>query len=448
MKIETETIRTDHASGVSENSKGLEELEKEFNAVLAGIIKKAVNKPDSKTKMLPLAKALLSDWSGNNIFKKLISRIIEKKLAKPPKQKTKNLSTQSTIASDIGRLVTLRWMIQSEKSRQNPFAKNDKIISSLTDFLQNSDFGELRESIEASKEGSLDLSERINGLMEQFPGKMMAVAGSMPTVISKFLSSFLLMLKQQNMTPPDMLVSMMDSLSESVDGKLIGQVLNEKYELTRKRHIGSLLQGDGKTPALESLFINKLRQILPEIDHVIFGKMKIGVQENAEAKKNAFSKALTEFPDFAKELIKIFPRVINSKVRVGKRRVDILGSMHENELGETVAGGFSKLDTLEIAELVSAALHVLNSIHNSKPDLVLNTLSSIASSIDNVELESAAGGIIKDAVIAVKPAARAVMSSVLDGICEILTPEPGENSDALDESLSKFARILNSKAEV
>lgn len=447
MKTESKETRIENPATNTGNGKELKDMEEEFNTVLAAIIRKVLNKPDSKTKMLPLANALLADWAGNSFFKKRISGIVVKRLAKPPKQKTKNAATDTSVAADVGRLVTLRWKIRSEKSRKNPMYKNDNLISILTDFLKNSDFGELKEYIVLSKEGGLDLTRKMNMLLEKYPGKLMAIAGAMPTIVSRIVGSLLLMMKNQNQNAPDVSMSMKSSLAEAIDGKEIGQLLNEKFELTRKSHIGSLLQGDGKTPALETMYIKKLREILPEINHEIFGKMKIGVKENAEAKSNAFSTALTEFPEFAKVLISIFPRLINSSVRVAKRRVDILESLPNEELSDTVVRGFAKLDTLDIADLVSAVLRVLNSIHDNKPDLVMNTLSSIASAIDVDELERVAGGIIKDAVVAVKPAARAVMSSLLDGICEILTPEPGEDSDGLDKSLARFGRILNGVRE-
>ncbi len=78
-----------------------------------------------------------------------------------------------------------------------------------------------------------------------------------------------------------------------------------------------------------------------------------------------------------------------------------------------------------------------------RPDVAGAMLSSLFSVIDADDLNAAAKWIIPDVVESIKPLAGAVMPSVINALCSLITPAPGEDSAELDEALGNLGNILS-----
>ena len=118
--------------------------------------------------------------------------------------------------------------------------------------------------------------------------------------------------------------------------------------------------------------------------------------------------------------------------------------MLEEETGpELIEKGLADIDTQEIGETLNIWLRVINSIHESQPDVALRPISSLFSILDWDELQTTAQWLVPDMVESIKPVAGAVMPSLINGLCELLTPSPGEDTGELDEALDNLRNILS-----
>jgi hypothetical protein len=88
-------------------------------------------------------------------------------------------------------------------------------------------------------------------------------------------------------------------------------------------------------------------------------------------------------------------------------------------------------------------LRIINATHESRPDIAENLLSSLFSIIDTDELQAAAKWMIPEAIASVKPIAGAVMPSIINALCHLMTPAPGEDSSEMDEAIGNLRKILS-----
>jgi hypothetical protein len=116
--------------------------------------------------------------------------------------------------------------------------------------------------------------------------------------------------------------------------------------------------------------------------------------------------------------------------------------MPETDVNNDLSAGLSDLDTQELGETINTVLRLLNSLRHSHPESIPRVLAGMASTIDTDELQEAAAWIVTAAVEAVKPLAGFVMPSVLRGLAELLTPEPGDDKDEMAAAINELKTAL------
>ena len=425
------------------------QLKDEAMAILRQIVSEiSETKEFIKAKNTTIARGLAL-WGNHNKMKKMISKRMARKFNREsrnadvlPDTKIEELS----LWANIGKLVTLgaRYMAQMDKTNPNRLA--DIMEKPVKDILENTDFGNLYEMTAVSDTRIMATRQMLQDVVNEFPAK----TGILPAMKLKKANTAI---KKKNLSlaamedmPPEMLVGTMVNLVNAlIDTKEVTTLLNHLSELIRKIHTGNVIQGEGGKSLIEMTLTEKLNDSLPEMDPVVFRKAVVGAFESVEAVNNSVITALADNPKMLEELVAAYGLVKNSAIRKKRKKAELFEDFFEEEDHVDLAvKHLAEIDGQELGEVVNTWLHILNTLHDAKPEAVLEPVASLMTSLDWDELQEAAQWMVPGLVQAVKPSANAFMPSVIKGLCDLLTPSPGEDTDDLEEALDHLKNILSS----
>jgi len=417
-------------------------------AVFRQIMSEITQTPEFKKAKNDTVIKALSSWSGESMFKKMVSNRMHKKITEElkdaqyaPKTDINNVK----VWENIGKLITLGSQYMAQKDKTDPNRVANMLEKPLTDLLRHTDFGIIYEMIAVSEARAIATQEKIQQVMGEFPTK----SGILPAIKLKKTNTAIkkrnLSLKNMENMPPEMLLSSMLNLVKSlIEAKELGTLINQVSELIRKCHTGNVILGEAGKSAIELTLLEKLADSWPEVDPVVFRKAVVGLLESYEAVSSAVMASISEQPEVFGELVSSFGLRKNTTIiRKSKKAALLEEFIDESDGTALIEKGLADLDTQEIGETLNTWLRIINSIHESQSDVALTPLSSLVSIIDLDELETAAQWILPNIIESIKPIAGAVMPSLINGVCELLTPEPGEDSEQIDEALSNLRNILS-----
>jgi hypothetical protein len=249
-------------------------------------------------------------------------------------------------------------------------------------------------------------------------------------------------LKPLHTLAPDIMADVVFSLMRSLDGKAAGELVNDLSEVIRQIHTGSALIGDQGLPQFSADLRILLADFASTLNPEVLLKARTALAQDLETIRNTWTETMAARPDlFLSELRQMAERR-NPAIRATRREVDLLANMPEADVNNALSTGLSDLDTQELGETINAILRILNSLRRSHPEAVPRVLAGMASTIDTDELKDATAWIVPAAVEAVKPLAGAVMPAVLRGLAELLTPEPGDDTDEMATAIAELKTAL------
>lgn len=426
---------------MSLESENPEAIKKEIDRLLGELTVKLLGDQEKQQTLLSIAGTVMSTWSAGNPFKRFLSFLALKSMPNLPALES---DRSADIAADLGRLMMYRWMLQDHENRQNPTASAEKLVTAFKAFLDNTDISAWKTMLESSKPGRIETARQLNDLLGEYQGKLMAATAALPAVISIAANSVKSYLETQlKIMPPEMVFEVFNGLNGKIDWKEVGRMLNDHYELVRRIHIGSSLSGDGVIPAVQNLVGDILKDIVSEIDPGRYSEAVAGKAENREAVKNAVSDMMRACPDFAKNMFVAAALSKNARIRGMKNRLQILADLPDKEREDMIAALTEAFDELELADLISLMTEVTNSVYATDPERIPQTVSNLVASVDMDEIGLLAeNDLIRDTIKAVTPLALPLMPPLINGICDLLEPDPDDTNHELQEALTRLAGIM------
>jgi len=412
------------------------QIKDEAAAVFRQIVSEVTETPEFKKAKNDAINKALASWAGQSIFKKMVSSRMSKKNAAESKDAEISPKTK---------MITLGARYMAEKDKTDPNRTANLLAKPIKDVLMNTDFGNIYEMVAVSEARVLATRQMMQDVLKEFPTK----AGILPAMKLKKANTSLKkknlsLSAMENMTPEMLLGSMLNLFNALIEAKELGTFINNLSELIRKIYTGSVILGEAGKPLIELTLTEKLRDALTEVDPVVFRKAIVGLFETAEAASSAAMTSFSENPEILGELVSAYGAIKNSKIRRKNKKAALLEELLEEETGpELIEKGLADIDTQEIGETLNIWLRVINSIHESQPDVALRPISSLFSILDWDELQTTAQWLVPDMVESIKPVAGSVMPSLINGLCELLTPSPGEDTGELDEALDNLRNILS-----
>jgi hypothetical protein len=401
------------------------------NEILSKIISKIIESEDVRELILGVVKEELMNWSGDSRVKETLSKSIEKMITKaltasPSTNKNKG------IAQDIGRLLTAWAQHVNETHRKPPVAQGSKEElhnDPVNDFIISTDFGEIKEMVDGSEEHILKILEAINNTIWAYPGKVVSLLASIITAANISIKGGNTLIKPMlHYLGPDLTADVLLSSLRELDGKEVGKLINSLGELIRRLHTGSLLLGKGDAPLFQIYLSKIFEEAVPEIDREIFTKAIIALAEDKETITRSFVDLLGKNVPFVLTVLSNYASIKNPKIRAASHKL----RMYEEDieplkLADAIEKGTADLDTQGIAQLINRYLGILNELHKNKPELVFNLFKGFVEAIDRDEFEKTVTWAIPEFITASMPILTTALPHLLNGFCEIVKSEEGED---------------------
>lgn len=341
-------------------------------------------------------------------------------------------------AGIIGSIVTRMAVLVNTAHATDPVFISENARGNFRRFIESVDFGEIKEAIEGSHEDFTAIARMANEEMWRYPAKMICLLSLLPTAVNMTVSAVKEILTHIHAQAPDVLADVIFSLLRSLDGKAAGELVNGLSEVVRQTHTGSALIGDQGLPQFGADMMIILADFASALDPEVIAKARIALAEDMETIRNAWTETMSQRPDLFLTSLRHAADRRNPRIRATRREVDLIAGMPEVDVNNALSAGLSKLDTQELGETINTVLRFLNSLRRSHPKALPQVLAGIATTIDTDELKEAAKWIIPSAVVAVKPVAGAVMPALIRGLAELLTPEPGDDSEEMNAAIAKL----------
>jgi hypothetical protein len=433
-----------------------------------------VHTSEFKTIVRSVLPALASQWAGENRLKKMAADLAAKSIQKSFASDAEELPSlvnvilgvldsalkeASTLTDEeksrltaslaggidtgiIGSIITRMAVLVNNVHAAEPALIRDNGRNNFRRFIEAVDFGEIKEAVDGSHEDFTAMVRMANEEMWRYPAKVICLCSLLPAAVNMTVSAVKETLTPLHALAPDVLADVIFSLMRSLDGKAAGELVNGLSEVVRQIHTGSALIGDQGLPQFSADLRTILADFASALDPVVIAKARTALAQDLETIRNTWTETMAARPDlFLSELRQMADRR-NPAIRATRREFDLLANMPEVDVNNALAAGLSDLDSQELGETINAALRIFNSLRRSHPEAVPRVLAGMAGTIDTEELKDAAAWIIPSAVEAVKPLAGAIMPSVLRGLAELLTPEPGDNADEMAAAIAELKIAL------
>ena len=346
---------------------------------------------------------------------------------------------------ELGMALTSTFKLLNKIHQEDPGFIIRMLEKPINDLLDNVDAGELKELVDGWADDPGAFMTMLNDALWKNPAKLVSIFAAVPGIVNALIAFISELLRPMLDVAPELLAEIILQIVAGVRGKDLGQITNRLAEVVRLVHTGNNLLGGTGKPLLQKIVADKLHEASDETDPVLLAKARIAFAEDAQSIRNAIAELTTDDPRFTLAVISASSSIRNPRIHAASRKLSALENVSPQDLSEAVYTGTVDLDTSETADLLNTLLRLINGLHEARPDLLANLLSSTAIAVDAYELEAAGSWLVEDAVQAVRPIARAILPSAIRGLAAVLKSQPGEDSGDLDGALASLRDALKLK---
>jgi len=367
-----------------------------------------------------------------------------------PKDKKEEIIGNLVAEVDTGKLAEIitSFVRTTDSLRiENPTYFTEKIIPQIQNWLDHTDFGELREIFDNAKEDYDTLIVKLCELAFEYPAKFIILLSFIPG-ITNFAILFMADITERfNTLSPDMLADILLTFFRELDGNTLGKLLNNVTEVIRQIHTGSALVGESGAPRFTMDLSGKTREVLEKTDPKLFIKARNALIDGKETLIKTFMDIAAENPEFLVHQLNHLSVNRNSKTRILKQKIELLEDLPEDVSIDALEKGLANWTTYDLADIVNSLSRIANTLHHSKPEVLTSLLSEFVGSLDLYEIEESLRWLAKDMGQVVRPLARTVTPIIIKEFCGFFTPEDDGQDEALQESLEMLRGIILKEEE-
>jgi len=420
--------------------------DRETTELAEDIIRDTLQRPGVRKLVFSLVSDTIDRWSGKSRVRKGISRPIKSfisRLLQPYSAKKGN----DHIPEQLARLITSYARDLNETRKKAPSSHAVEREQAINAFIQNTDFGEIREMVQGSEETILKGLDMTSTALYRYPAKIVSILAILVDIINISLKSIVLLIKPlMDNLGPDLTADIMLTSFRNIQGKEIGKIVGGMAEMIRRLHTGSLLLGKGCTPLFKVYLSDLLNDVISGIDPVVLQKARVALSEDRKSIQEAISDNLQENHDLLKSFIASYSEVRNPLIQAASYKTRMLEDLTPEELTHAVQEGLSGLDVQEAAEIVNSFTRLVNTIHEQSPELSYNIFKSFSDAIDPEEIRITMDWMVPELLDALKPLAYAFMPQLINALCELMTPSEGDETPEHLEAMQRLKQILATEA--
>lgn len=406
----------------------------------------------------PYLALLFNDPNFIKLFGKFVPRLIDNLIntaasiaggieTLPIKDK-EQLFSRPISETDMGRsgqFVTSVFRIVNEIHKENTVFYADKFHLAFRAFIQNVDLGEIKEAVDRSSDDIAEAIRSCNNEIWNYPAKVVSIFALIPSLLKIAAMTAEDTVKRFNNIAPDLLTDIVLSLMRELDIKTIGALGNQLAELMRKLHTGSALLGEAGEPR----FSTDLRTMAQELLSTLDADLLLGAQnyfrDGKQTVSNTFLALLQSRPELVKQRIENRAESANRRVALGHAELSLLEELDDETFGHTATQGTSQMDIQAVAEIVNLTSTLVNRVSDLKPELLPSLATQLADSLDLYEVQESTRNLANGLGDSLKPLGRAVLPSVIKGVCEALAPDDDEYEDEVEQARFALRDLLLGK---
>ncbi|MBA2880219.1 hypothetical protein HNR65_000526 [Desulfosalsimonas propionicica] len=350
----------------------------------------------------------------------------------PPDQREKTLSAiLSAVSSGRSATVITTWAkVLAEVQSESPDFLARSLEPGIRKWIEDTDFGELKEFLDAAAGSAGPLAAMVNDLLWRYPAKVVLLVSFLPSLANMLLEAVNESLGRFNRLPPDLVADVVLSCFREMDGEKIGRTINELAELGRKIHTGSALTGDGGVTG----FSRDLHDFLTTVVTAVGGKTLFQAKTALAGGRETLAASLTDTleanPDLVYESLRSRHAGWNAAIKTRARNAAMLADMPAEEFTNAYCQSLSQLDAGEAAEIVNLVFLLINRIRDLNPAVLPSVAAQIVNGLDLSEIEDAVEGMTRDIGDIIKPLGRAVLPHLIQTGCQWLMPEGDETDES------------------
>lgn len=332
--------------------------------------------------------------------------------------------------------------------KNNPKLLTDTIILKLRTFLEHTDFSEFKNAFDHSKEDIDSILKGANDLAFEFPAKLVTLLSFLPGVSNHLLVFLEDIIKRFNDLPADILADILISFLKEMDGKTIGNFINNINEMIRQVHTGSALIGEAGVPQFSTELLKKSRIMVEQIDPVVMMKAQKAVLDGKEVLQKTFQQIAGENSELLTGSLEDLSAKNNSKIRLFIHKLETIEDLGEEDAAKALATGISKWNGYDFAEVVNATSILLNSLNAHSPDVLKKSIDEFTATLDIDEISESVSWISGDVGSSLKPFIRATAPALIKEIIGCLSPdydETDENNDQIDEAREMLRQFITGR---
>lgn len=429
----------------------LKQLQQEADALSARILLLTLADPERKQRLQDVIRHVLTKESGDGFIKRLSAGTVLKLLPVLMNSLTGSMTPENPVP-ELGRLLTTILQInnyqEENKSLEDKEASARRVTKTIDAFLANLDLGELNQALDLSHDQAVLLSESLSAMLQDnHLGKLAALAPAAVSAVNLTAAALNRFLRHVHDAPPDFVAGFLAGLINLLDAETLSELVNHKNELIRMLYVGDLLQGDGKTTALEKAITSKGREVFQNIDPDTFSKKDAGKTGLTETVNRSLRRSMADYPELLQKVITHHALPFNARIRSLQATLTLLLDLPEELLVQSLTDAISSLSTDELSEAFGSTLTIMKTVHEHQPGTLGKLLANIVKTIDDDDLAMAADIFFEEAVDAVKPLAGAVMPPLLNGLAELLTASMESEPEKTGPPLSRLFNIFKTGEE-
>jgi hypothetical protein len=323
----------------------------------------------------------------------------------------------------------------------------EKIVPQIQNWLDHTDFGEMRELFDNAKEDYDTLIVRLGELAFEYPAKFIILLSFIPGMVNFAILFLADMAKRFNTISPDMLADILLSFFRELDGDRTGDLLNHVTEIIRQVHTGSALVGESGAPRFTMDFSSKTRTVLEKTDPVLFIKAGNALIDGRETIRKIFMDIAAENPEFLVQQLKHLAVRRNARYRMLKRKIVHIEDLPEDVCLEALGNGLTAMNTYDIADIINSLSRMANTLHHHKPEVLVSLVREFTGSLDLYEIEETARWMAAEAGQSLRPLARTLFPVIVKEFCGFFTPEDDGQDQAIQEARDMLRGFLLKEEE-
>ncbi|MFH2065906.1 MAG: hypothetical protein ABIK15_11970 [Pseudomonadota bacterium] len=365
----------------------------------------------------------------------------------PPAEKQKAVGRllSGMFSGRTGKVITTWAKVISGTQSESPDFVKESIAPGIIKWMENTDFGELKDLLDSIHEISGETIKVMNDAIWKYPSKVVLLVSFLPSMINILIKVINECVGRFNNLAPDLVADVVLSCFRDIDAKHLGQTVNEFAELIRKLDTGSSLIGDSGVSGLNRDLSGFLNDFFASLHMETLFRAREGLAAGKDTLSARMFTILKENPQIVLESISRSQSRYNPAIKSMSRKAALVCDLPEQETAEAFSKTLSQLDCSEMAEIVNLTSLLTNRIRRYNTKLLPSLVSQIIDSLDLVEVEEAASGIINDMGKSMKPLGRVVLPHLITMACDWLSSDENQEEPAMENARQAIQSLLHPK---